>query len=153
MDMDKFFKDASDNGWVAKHREVYLQDGEAGYMFDGTSIGGLPPGPTLLLFTTGRISGKPSIMPVGFKEIDGAYVIVGSKAGSKKHPDWYYNLMAQGSVKLKVKNNEFEATTRIAEGEEREKLWVQLVEQTPAYVDCQVAAGDRQIPVVICEPI
>ena len=38
-------------------------------------------------------------------------------------------------------------------GAEREDLWNQLAEIYPPYLDYQKYAGDREIPVVVLEPI
>ena len=42
-------KEASESGWIAKHRELYLSDGEAGHLWDSSVAGGPGPLPTLLL--------------------------------------------------------------------------------------------------------
>ena len=142
----------SENGWIAEHRKLYLEDGEAGHMWDSTIGGGSGPLPTLLLFTTGRRSGKESIMPLLYGKVDGGYAIIASKGGSPKHPGWYHNLKARGDVKLKVANDELEATARVTTGDEREKVWAQMAEMYPPYVDYQKSAGAREIPVVVLEP-
>ena len=56
--------EASTTGWIAKHREKYLADGESGHLWDSTFAGGPGPLPTLLLTTIGRKSGKESVMPL-----------------------------------------------------------------------------------------
>ena len=33
-------KEASDSGWIARHRDLYLKDGEAGHMWDSAIAGG-----------------------------------------------------------------------------------------------------------------
>ena len=143
--------EASTSGWIAQHREQYLADGNAGHMWDSSPAGGPGPLPTLLLTTTGRKSGKESIMPLLYGEVDGAYAIIASKGGDPKHPGWFHNLMAQGDVKVQVATDVFEATTRVAEGEERSKIWDQMVAMYPPFGDYQVKAGDREIPVVVLE--
>ncbi|MGR8948391.1 MAG: nitroreductase family deazaflavin-dependent oxidoreductase [Gammaproteobacteria bacterium] len=143
--------EASTSGWIAKHREQYLADGEAGHMWDSSVAGGPGPLPTLLLMTTGRKSGKESIMPLLYGAVEGGYAIIASKGGDPKHPGWYHNLMAQGEVGVKVANDEFTATTRVAEGEERSKIWDQMVTMYPPFGDYQKRAGDREIPVVVLE--
>ena len=105
-------KEASESGWIAKHRELYLSDGEAGHLWDSSVAGGPGPLPTLLLFTNGRKTGKESIMPLLYGKTDTGYAIIASKGGSPKHPGWFHNLSAQGNVKVKVANDTFEATTR-----------------------------------------
>jgi len=146
-------KNASDSGWIAKHRAQYLEDGEAGHMWDSAFLGGPGLLPTLLLFTVGRKTGEERIMPLIYGEVDGGYTIIASKGGFPTHPGWYHNLMAQDKVKLKVKNDEFEVTTRVAEGDERQKIWDQMAAIYPPYNDYQQTAGDRVIPVVVCERV
>ena len=143
--------EASTSGWIAKHRDQYLADGDAGHMWDSSAAGGPGPLPTLLLMTTGRKSGKESIMPLLYGEVDGGYAIIASKGGDPKHPGWFHNLMAQDQVKVKVANDEFAATTRIAEGDERSKIWAQMAAMYPPFSDYQVRAGSREIPVVVLE--
>ena len=144
--------EASKSGWIAKHRKLYLEDGEAAHLWDSTVGGGPGPLPTLLLFTTGRKSGKESIMPLLYGKVEGGYAIIASKGGHPKHPGWFHNLKAQGDVKIKVANDEFEAAARVTTGAERERVWAQMAEMYPPYVDYQKAAGAREIPVVVLEP-
>ncbi len=146
-------KEASDTGWIAQHREKYLKDPEGGHMWDSTIGGGPGPLPTLLLFTTGRKSGKESIMPLLYGKVDGGYAIIASKGGNPKHPGWYHNLKASGEVKVQVAADVFQARTRDAAGAERARIWDQMVAMYPPFGDYQVAAGDREIPVVVLEPV
>jgi len=143
----------SKSGWINNHREQYLADGEAGHMWDSAPAGGPGPVPTLLLFTTGRKSGNESIMPLIYGEVEGGYAIIASRGGATTHPGWYHNLMAQDQVKVKVANDFFEVTSRVATGEERAKVWDQLVTIYPPYNDYQATAGAREIPVVILKRV
>ena len=143
--------EASTSGWIAKHREQYLADGNAGHLWDSSPAGGPGPLPTLLLTTTGRKSGKESIMPLLYGEVDGGYAIIASKGGDPKHPGWFHNLQAQDEVKVQVATDVFQASTRVADGAERAKVWDQMVAMYPPFGDYQVKAGDREIPVVILE--
>ncbi len=145
-------KELSESGWIAEHRKLYLDDGEAGHMWDSSIAGGPGPLPTLLLFTTGRRSGNESIMPLLYGKVDGGYAIIASKGGFPKHPGWYHNLKAQRDVRVKAANDEFQATARETAGDEREKIWAQMAEMYPPFVDYQKAAGAREIPVVVLEP-
>jgi hypothetical protein len=45
------------------------------------------------------------------------------------------------------------ARARVAEGEERERLWKQMAEIYPPYRDYEKSAGDRTIPVVVLDPV
>ena len=144
--------EASTSGWIAEHRQQYQQDGEAGHMWDSSFAGGPGPLPTLLLTTTGRKSGRESVMPLLYGKVSGGYAIVASKGGAPKHPGWYHNIRAQGEVTVQVVDEIFRATTRTASGAERAAIWEQMSEMYPPFSDYEKKAGDREIPIVILEP-
>jgi deazaflavin-dependent oxidoreductase (nitroreductase family) len=128
----------------AEHVRRYLEtDGEVGYRWRRGA-------PILILTTTGRRSGEPRLKPLIFGEDDGRYVVVASKGGARQHPDWYLNLRDDPEVQVQVKADRFAARARTAEGEERERLWMQMAEIWPAYDDYQTQT-DRTIPVVVLE--
>ena len=137
--------------WIDAHRQEYLEDGEKGHMWDSTVVGGPGPIPTLLLFSTGRKSGKTSIMPLIYGKVDEGYVIIASKGGAPAHPDWYFNITDDPKVKLKVANQQFEATAETVTDERRAAMWNALAEIWPMYNEYQ-AKTDRQIPVVLLKP-
>lgn len=53
--------------WIKEHVALYLRDGEAGHYWDASLGGGKGMLTTLLLTTTGRKSGKPSILPLIYR--------------------------------------------------------------------------------------
>jgi deazaflavin-dependent oxidoreductase (nitroreductase family) len=129
--------------WVNDHIKQYLEsDGAEGYDWRGTEI--------LLLTTIGRRSGTPRRTALIHRVIDGNHVIVASKGGAEKHPLWYLNLEANPEVTVRVKDKEFPALARTAQGDERARLWTLLAEVWPAYNDYQTKT-DREIPVVVLE--
>lgn len=143
---------ASQTGWIATHRDLYLKDGAAGHMWDSTVGGGPGPLPTLLLTTVGAKSGAQSIMPLLYGKVAGGYAIIASKGGAPKHPGWYHNLTARADVEIKVANDVMKATARIASGPERAAIWAQMAEMYPPYTAYQ-ARTEREIPVVVLEPV
>jgi proline iminopeptidase len=46
-----------------------------------------------------------------------------------------------------------ESRARVAEGDERERLWAQMAKIYPPYDEYQSRAGDRTIPVVVLDPV
>ncbi len=126
---------------VRRYRET---DGELGYIWKrGTEI--------LLLTTKGRRSGEERTMALIFREIDGDHVIVASNGGTREHPAWFLNMEANpGEIEIQVKADRFRVRHRIAEGEERERLWRLMNEVWPPY-DAYQAKTERQIPVVVLE--
>ena len=81
------------------------------------------------------------------------FVIIASRGGTPAHPVWFLNLEAQPECDLQVGAKALRARARIAEGEERERLWKQMAELYPPYDDYQKNAGARVIPLVILDPI
>ncbi|MEQ8663690.1 MAG: nitroreductase/quinone reductase family protein [Gammaproteobacteria bacterium] len=143
---------ASENGWIAEHRQKYLEDGAAGHLWDSTFAGGPGLLPTLLLTTRGRKSGQESIMPLLYGEVAGGYAIIASKGGAPQHPAWFLNLREQDEVKVQVATDVFQARTRVASGAERDAIWQQMANMYPPFNDYQAKAG-REIPVVVLEPL
>ncbi len=138
--------------WIAEHIELYRTDPEKAHMWDSSALGGPGPIPTLLLTTTGRKSGEPRALPLIYGEVDDSYVIIASKGGMPTHPIWYLNLEANPDCELMVGAKAVSARARVAEGEERERLWKMMAEIYPPYDDYQKNAGDRVIPVVVLDP-
>ena len=139
--------------WIKEHVALYLRDGEAGHYWDASLGGGKGMLTTLLLTTTGRKSGKPSILPLIYRPTGtGGFCVIASKGGAPAHPSWYLNLEANPKVHIQVATEEFDAVARVAEGEERERLWKLMVDYYAPYTDYQ-AATQRQIPVVVLDPV
>ncbi len=84
-------------------------------------------------------------------DLDGeSPVIVASKGGAPEHPGWFKNLARTPEVGVQIKGDHFQARARVAEGEERERLWEQMNEMWPHY-DEYATKTDREIPVVVLE--
>lgn len=119
--------------------------------------------PTLLLHTVGRKTGKARATALVYAKDGDALVVVASYGGAPQHPGWYLNLRSRPEVEVQVGRRRWPATARIAEGEERERLW-QLVNERNrglAPVLHRGAVGrydvyqrhtDREIPVVVLDP-
>ncbi len=139
--------------WIKDHVALYLEsEGKEGQMWDSSFAGGPGPLATLLLATTGRRTGDSRTVPLIYGEVDGNYIVVASRGGSKDDPDWYKNLAASADVSLRVATNVFDAVARTATGEEREALWQTMSEIFPSYNSYQERTK-RQIPVVVLEPV
>jgi len=125
---------------VRRYRET---GGEVGHEWrEGSTI--------LLLTTTGRKSGEPRTTPLIYAEDGDRYVIVASKGGAPEHPGWYENLAKTPEVELQVRDEVFQAHARVAEGEERDRLWRKANEVWSHYDEYQTKT-DREIPVVVLE--
>ena len=108
--------------------------------------------PAVELHTVGRKSGLPrSCMLTAPLHDDKRNVLVASKGGDDRHPDWYRNLVANPDVELVIGNERRKVRARTATAEEKVVLWPQIVSAYRGYAGYQKRTR-RDIPVVICEP-
>ena len=144
--------DFSQIPWIAEHIQLYRTDPEKAQMWDSAPLGGPGLLPTLLLTTRGRKSGEPRALPLIYGADGDSYIVIASKGGMPKHPLWYLNLEAEPECELQVGAKRLSARSRIAEREERERLWKKMAEVYPPYNDYQKAT-ERTIPVIVLDPV
>jgi deazaflavin-dependent oxidoreductase (nitroreductase family) len=110
----------------------------------------------LLLTTTGARSGKTRINPLAFTRGDDRYVVIASKGGAPTHPDWYHNVVAHPDVTVEVATRsgteQFAARARVAQGDERQRLFDAQAAIMPGFAEYQRKTA-RQIPVVVLERV
>ncbi len=122
------------------------------YRLTGGIVGGSFGGrPILLLSTTGRKSGRPRTTPLQYLEDGENMVVVASNGGNSWHPAWSLNLERKPQAEVQVGNKKMRVNAEKAEGEERERLWLLLVEMYSGYEGYQKTAN-REIPVVVLRP-
>ena len=80
-----------------------------------------------------------------------ASVVIASYVGEPRHPDWWLNLLADPRAEIHRGAKELRVRAREADGEERERLWQELVAAVPDYAEYQTRTS-RRIPVVVLEP-
>ncbi len=106
----------------------------------------------LLLDHVGAKSGTGRTTPLGYIRDGDSFVVVASKAGNPKHPAWYHNLLANPKTTVQVGGDEIVVNARVADSEERSRLWPKVVEVYEGYAGYQERT-DREIPLVILDPI
>lgn len=122
------------------------------YRASGGKIGGrLRDAPVLLLTVTGRKSGKQRTTPLLYGLAGDAFVLIASVGGAPRNPAWYHNLQGR-EAEVQVLRGHVRVRARDAEGEERERLWAQMVGLYPPYADYQQKTT-RRIPVVVLQRI
>ena len=108
--------------------------------------------PVVELHTVGRKSGLPRSTMLTVPVIDGdRIVLVASKGGGDRDPDWYRNLLAHPEIELTMGGRRRPMRARRASPEEKAELWPRVVAAYRGYGGYQHRT-DRDIPLVICEP-
>jgi F420H(2)-dependent quinone reductase len=141
----------ADRSWPVLNR---LMKGHATvYRATGGLIGHRFPGapPMLLLDHVGAKSGVKRTSPLVYVQDGEDIVLVASKGGHPKHPAWYHNLRAYPDVTVQVGAKRRPVRARVANAQERKRLWPKAVETYSGYAGYQERT-DREIPLVILEP-
>ena len=108
--------------------------------------------PVCLLTTTGKVSGQPRTVPLCYLADGERIVLVASKGGMAANPLWYGNLCADPHVVIEIRGRRTPMLARSADADERNDLWPRLVSLYADFASYQEWT-DREIPVVICEPV
>ena len=103
------------------------------------------------IFTSyGRKSGleRATVLPA-FPTGDGKLMIVGSRGGTEKDPHWAHNLRARPEGKMRYKRRDYAVTTRLLEGDERDRKFEICCQHAPVYRRYQEWANryPRTLPV------
>lgn len=132
-------------GFMRDHISRYIAtDGVDGHMMNGY--------PCLVLTTRGKQSGEARQAAVIYGVDGDNHVVVASKGGSDTPPAWFLNLEATPQAHIQVKDKKLDVRMRVAEGEERDRLWHMMVSVFPAYAEYQQKT-DRILPVVVLESV
>jgi deazaflavin-dependent oxidoreductase (nitroreductase family) len=109
--------------------------------------------PGVELQTIGRTSGEPrTTMLTTPIHDENRVVLIASKGGDARDPQWYRNLTANPNVTVTMNGQSRAMRARTASPEEKAALWPDIVAVYKGYESYQARAG-RDIPVVICEPL
>lgn len=134
---------------IAEHHAQYLSDPDGAHYWDPAVIG-VPGGPVpcLLLFHTGRKSGRRLNSILQYYRMDGEVAIVASKGGVATHPSWYLNLLARPACEVWIGSFRSPATARTVSGTERARWWQHITAEQPVQLEYQ-ARTSREIPVLV----
>jgi deazaflavin-dependent oxidoreductase (nitroreductase family) len=114
----------------------------------GASLGGRP---MLLLRTVGRRTSQPRTAALLYVRDGDAYVVIASKGGAPRHPGWFHNLTAWPDAEIQVGRERIPVRARVAEGEERARLWARADEINRGQYATYQSRTQRVIPVVVLE--
>ena len=130
--------------WLKFNRDViddFRANGGKPEQFDGA--------PIVLVTMTGAKSGRELCSPLVYSTDGDDIAIIASKAGAPEHPNWYYNLVANPTVTVEVGTEKWAATAKLAEGDERQRLYDAQAADQPQFVEyaANAAKTGREIPV------
>jgi deazaflavin-dependent oxidoreductase (nitroreductase family) len=107
----------------------------------------------VIMHTIGAKSGAERLVPVAGFPQDGGWMVVASKAGSPKHPDWYHNLTkhprfeveyaAEGDGIGTAKVDAVEITDDAAYG----AAWKTVTTTMPGFLDYEKTTEGRRMPI------
>jgi deazaflavin-dependent oxidoreductase (nitroreductase family) len=106
----------------------------------------------LLLDHVGAKSGTKRTSPLLYVEDGDDVVVIASKGGYPKHPAWYHNLAANPDTTVQVGSERRLVHARVANPEERERLWPVALKAYQGYEDYQARSKGREIPLVLLAP-
>jgi deazaflavin-dependent oxidoreductase (nitroreductase family) len=145
------YLDLADRTWpvlrrlMGVHTLLYrATHGVVGHHIPGISA------PMLLLDHVGAKSGTKRTSPLLYIRDGDDLVIVASKGGYPRNPAWFYNLRANPETTVQVGSERRPVRARVANPEERARLWPRVVDAYAGYDDYQRRTG-REIPLVILE--
>ena len=72
-------------------------------------------------------------------------------AGAGDQQGWFKNLIADPKISLQVGGRKYRGASRIAEGEERERFWSEMIKLYPPFPSYPPKSGGK-LPVVVLEP-
>jgi deazaflavin-dependent oxidoreductase (nitroreductase family) len=101
--------------------------------------------------TIGRKSGQERTTPLQYTRDGNDYILIASYGGAPQDPQWFRNLQANPDIKIQVGPTVLEVTARLANPEERARIWLQVTSQFKNFADYQTKTT-REIPVVILTP-
>ena len=105
----------------------------------------------LLLTVAGRKTGKLHTTPLLYGRDGDDLIVIASVGGAPRHPAWYLNLQGQEAV-VQLGRERRRVRARDAEGEERERLWTQMLSIYGPWAAYQRRTS-RRIPVVVLEKV
>jgi deazaflavin-dependent oxidoreductase (nitroreductase family) len=105
------------------------------------------PPPMLLVHTIGARSGKEHVVPMRCLPEGDTLYIFGSAHGSDRHPDWYYNLVANPDITIEKGTETIPVHATETAGDEREAIFARQSGRFPIFAEYERNTG-RKIPVI-----
>jgi deazaflavin-dependent oxidoreductase (nitroreductase family) len=107
----------------------------------------------LLLTVRGRRTGTRRTTPNSYVEHGGGYVVIGSAAGLPEDPQWFKNLRKASQAEIEVGRTRRTVDVRVLTGEERDRVWREVVLARAPVFERYVQKSGRTMPLAILTPV
>lgn len=127
------------NDWNAKIIDEFHAKGGKGVAQFGDVL--------LLLHHTGARSGIERVNPLAFFDDGHRLVIVASRGGAPRSPDWFYNLKAHPETTIEVGTETRSVRAVEITGDDYEQTWARITAAMPGFAEYQTRTT-RRIPLI-----
>lgn len=107
---------------------------------------------TLRLTTSGRRSGRPRSVILGYVPDGPNFVTLAMNGWSEGEPSWWLNLQDHPTARVELRGGRCDVTGRAAVGEERSRLWARWRE-VDENLDAFARLRPTETAVVVLEPV
>jgi deazaflavin-dependent oxidoreductase (nitroreductase family) len=109
---------------------------------------------TVLMITSpGRRTGIPRSTMVRYLDHDGGYLVWGTGSGSPRDPDWFRNLRHTPRARVEIGTAGQEVEAEEITGDERDRVWRDVVLARAPGVERYEKKAGRVIPVAMLRPV
>jgi deazaflavin-dependent oxidoreductase (nitroreductase family) len=105
--------------------EFRANEGKIGGVFEQARV--------LLLTTIGAKSHQPRLTPLAYFIVGGSIVVVGSRGGASRDPDWVHNLRANPTARVEAGTESFEVTAHEILDGERNAVLSEIISVAPNF--------------------
>ena len=102
--------------------------------------------PTMLLTTTGSVSGRPRTTPLLFARDGDDLLIAGSNFGQAQHPAWSKNLLVHSDAIVSIGGKGIPVSAELLTGDEARAGFEKMIDAVPVYAEYR-SRTDREIRV------
>lgn len=117
--------------WITKN--IYTPLDKTLYKLSKGRRGLSSPKVILLLTTIGRKSGEPRSVPILYLRENSTFWVMASNYASKSHPAWSYNLLANPSATVQIRDERYQVTARLGSDADKQRLWPRLLQLYPSW--------------------